>query len=304
MSAGAPPLPPGPPEPGRAAPAALSALPPGVFRGQTALVTGGGTGLGLAVSTRLGRLGANVVCASRDVGHHAALLALGRSEGFAVLSVALDVRDPAAVKAGVRAAVERFGGVDLLVNNAAGNFVRPALLLAPKAFTTVIDIALNGVFHVSREVGRAMERRGRGGAIVNVSAPYAATGKPGVVHSACAKAGVDAMTKTLAAEWAPLGIRVNAIAPGPFVSHGAAERLWPSDEMEQAVRAQIPLGRFGTAEEVAEVVVWLLSPLLPWMTGSIVTLDGGWSLPGSLLGSLPEPVRRRLPGASPPAAAP
>jgi NAD(P)-dependent dehydrogenase (short-subunit alcohol dehydrogenase family) len=202
------------------------------------------------------------------------------------------------VKDAVRAAVERFGGVDLLVNNAAGNFVRPALLLAPKGFTTVIDIALNGVFFVSREVGRAMERRGRGGAIVNVSAPYAATGKPGVVHSACAKAGVDAMTKTLAAEWAPLGIRVNAIAPGPFVSQGAADRLWPSEEMEEAVRRQIPLGRFGTAEEVADVVVWMLSPLVPWMTGTILTLDGGWTLPTSLLGALPAPIRRRRSDAS------
>ena len=276
------------PEP---APAALA---PGTFAGKTAFVTGGGTGLGLAVATRLGGLGANVVCASRDVGHHAELLARGTRAGFAVLSVAMDVREPAAVKSAVRAAVERFGGVDVLVNNAAGNFIRPALLLAPKAFATVTDIALNGVFTVSREVGRVMERQGRGGTIVNISAPYASTGKPGVVHSACAKAGVDAMTRTLAAEWAPLGIRVNAVAPGPFVSQGAADRLWPSAEMEEAVRAQIPLGRFGTAEEVAEVVVWLASPLTPWMTGSIVTLDGGWSLPVSLLGPSPaEPIRRR-----------
>ena len=291
-----PPAPPGSPAGASARP---SALPADLFRGQTAFVTGGGTGLGLAVSTRLGGLGANVVCASRDVGHHQALLERGRRGGFEVLSVAMDVRDPAAVKSAVRQAVDRFGGVDLLVNNAAGNFVRPALLLAPKAFATVIDIALNGVFHVSREVGRAMERRGRGGAIVNVSAPYASTGKPGVVHSACAKAGVDAMTRTLAAEWAPLGIRVNAIAPGPFVSAGAADRLWPSDEMEEAVRRQIPLGRFGPAEEVAEAVVWLLSPLVPWMTGSVVTLDGGWSLPGSLLGADAAPVRRRRPGDAP-----
>lgn len=249
----------------------------GAFAGRTALVTGGGTGLGLAVSTRIGRLGGNVVCASRDAGHHAELLARGERDGFAVMSAACDVREPAQVKQVVRDAVARFGGLDVLVNNAAGNFIRPALTLSPKAFANVIDIALNGVFTMSREAGRAM--RERGGSIVNISAPYASTGKPGVVHSACAKAGVEALTKTLAAEWASLGIRVNAVSPGPFVSQGAAERLWPTEELENAVRDQIPLGRFGTADEVAEIVCWLASPAAPWLTGSIVVADGGWSLP-------------------------
>jgi NAD(P)-dependent dehydrogenase (short-subunit alcohol dehydrogenase family) len=272
----------------------LATLPPGTFAGKTAFVTGGGTGLGLAVCTLLGRLGANVVCASRDVAHHAELLERGRREKFPVLSLGMDVRDADAVKTAVRAAVERFGGIDVLVNNAAGNFIRPALMLAPKAFALAIDISLNGVFNVSREVGRRMQAAGKGGTIVNVSATYAGTGKPGVVHSACAKAGVDAMTRTLAAEWAPLGIRVNGIAPGPFVSQGAADRLWPSAEMEETVRRQIPLGRFGTADEVAHVLAWLASPLLPWLTGSILTLDGGWSLPVSLLGAAPAaPIRRR-----------
>ena len=276
-----------------------SALPAGTFRDQVAFVTGGGTGLGFCVSRLLGRLGARVVCASRDVAHHAHLLELGRAEGFEVLSLAMDVREPAAVKAAVRASVERFGRIDVLINNAAGNFVRPALLLAPKAFATVIDIALNGVFNVSREVGKHMVARGQGGVLVNISAPYAATGKPGVIHSACAKAGVDALTKTLAAEWAPHKIRVNAVAPGPFVSEGAAARLWPSDEIEATVRAQIPLGRFGTAAEGAEIVALLASPLTPWMTGSILVLDGGWSLPTSLAGGAPlTALRRRRPPSS------
>jgi NAD(P)-dependent dehydrogenase (short-subunit alcohol dehydrogenase family) len=263
------------------------------FRGKVAFVTGGGTGLGLAVCTLLGRRGADVVCASRDVLHHRDLLSRGEQHGFRVLSLAMDVRQPDQVKRAFRAAVERFGSVDVLVNNAAGNFVRPALLLPPKAFANVIDIALNGVFTCSREAGRWMQ--GRGGAIVNVSAPYAATGKPGVVHSACAKAGVDALTRTLAAEWAAHGIRVNAVSPGPFESRGAADRLWPSEEMEASVRAQIPLGRFGTAEEVAEVVAWLASPATSWMTGSVVVLDGGWSLPRPLADAPDSVVRRRRP---------
>jgi NAD(P)-dependent dehydrogenase (short-subunit alcohol dehydrogenase family) len=269
----------------------------GTLAGKTAFVTGGGTGLGLAVSRRLGRLGANVAVASRDVAHHAEVRAAGERDGFAVLSVAMDVREPDQVKRAVRETAERFGGLDVLVNNAAGNFIRPSLKLAPKAFATVVDIALNGVFYCSREAGRVMAA-GRGGAIVNVSAPYASTGKPGVVHSACAKAGVEAMTRTLAAEWAAHRIRVNAVSPGPFESEGAGDRLWPSEEMEATVRGQIPLGRFGTAGEVADLVVWLASDAAAWVTGSVFLIDGGWSLPGGMLGAPEKVLRRRRPAPS------
>lgn len=268
-------------------------LRPDLFTDKVALVTGGGTGLGLEVSTLIGRLGGTVICASRSTEHHAELLRRGEDEGFRVLSRALDVRDAHAVKDVVRGTAKEAGGLDVVINNAAGNFIRPAMLLAPKGFATVIDIALNGVFYVSREAGRLM--KDKGGAIVNISAPYATTGKPGVVHSACAKAGVEAMTKSLAAEWAPLGIRVNAVSPGPFVSDGAAERLWPTEELEQAVLDQIPFGRFGTAREVAELVCLLAGPDLPWVTGSTFLADGGWSLPAPL-GDLSEgkiPRRRR-----------
>jgi NAD(P)-dependent dehydrogenase (short-subunit alcohol dehydrogenase family) len=268
-------------------------LPDGAFQGRCAFVTGGGTGLGLAVSTRMGRLGARIVCASRSPEHHSEILRRGEEHGFDVMARAMDVREPAQIKEVVREAAERFGRIDVLVNNAAGNFVRPSLLLAPKGFATVIDIALNGVFYVTREVAKQM--RDGGGTIVNVSAPYASTGKPGVVHSACAKAGVEAMTRTLAAEWASLGIRVNAVSPGPFESKGAAERLWPSPEMEESVRRQIPLGRFGTAEEVAELVCFLASPLSAWITGSVFVVDGGWSLPLPLVDPEEGAVRRRRP---------
>ena len=164
----------------------------------------------------------------------------------------------------------------------------------PKAFANGIDIARNGVFYVSREV--ALQMRGRGGAIVNISAPYARDGKQGVVHSVCAKAGVEAMTRSLAGEWAAHGIRVNAVSPGPFVSEGAADRLWPSEEIEQAVLDQIPLGRFGRVEEVAELVCLLASPLTPWMTGTILLADGGWSLPRPLVEGVEERVLRRRRG--------
>jgi NAD(P)-dependent dehydrogenase (short-subunit alcohol dehydrogenase family) len=262
----------------------------GAFSGKTAFVTGGGTGLGLEVSRRLGRAGANVVVASRDVKHHAGIVADGAREGFAVLSIAMDVREHHAVRDAMRAAEKKFGGVDVLVNNAAGNFVRPSIGLPTKAFANVLDVALTGVFTCSREAARVMADRG--GAIVNVSAPYASTGKPGVVHSACAKAGVEAMTKTLAAEWAPR-IRVNAVSPGPFESAGAADRLWPSEALEEAVRAQIPLGRFGRPAEVAAAIAWLASDEAAWVTGTILVMDGGWSLPQSLLPGDGKVRRRR-----------
>jgi NAD(P)-dependent dehydrogenase (short-subunit alcohol dehydrogenase family) len=272
-------------------PAGDQFLPDGIFQGKTAIVTGGGTGLGLAVATRLGRLGANIACLSRDTDHHQRLLEVGKEASFEVMSVATDVRDARAVKRAARAVLERFGGLDVLINNAAGNFIRPSLALPPKAFATVIDIALNGVFYMSREAGLAM--REHGGAIVNISAPYARDGKPGVVHSACAKAGVEAMTRTLAAEWAELGIRVNAVSPGPFQSTGAADRLWPSAEMEQEVREQIPLGRFGRTEEVAELVCFLASPVAEWITGTILMADGGWTLPRPLVKDDTKIDRRR-----------
>jgi NAD(P)-dependent dehydrogenase (short-subunit alcohol dehydrogenase family) len=246
----------------------------------------------------MGELGANIVCVSRDTGHHARLIQRGSERGFEVMSAALDVREPADVKRVVNEAVQRFGGIDVLINNAAGNFIRPAMLLAPKGFKAVIDIALNGVFYVSREVGRRM--RERGGSIVNISAPYAPTGKPGVVHSACAKAGVEAMTKSLAAEWAPYGIRVNAVSPGPFVSTGAAERLWPTEEIEQAVLDQIPLGRFASAEEIGELVCLLASAATPWVTGAVWVADGGWTLPRPMVDEESTKVFRRRPGNPPP----
>ena len=194
------------------------------------------------------------------------------------MSRELDVREPAAVKEVVRS-LDR---VDVLVNNAAGNFIRPSMLLAPKGFRTVIDIALNGVFYMSRECGRMM--RGNGGSIVNISAPYAFTGKPGVVHSACAKAGVESMTKTLAAEWAEHGIRVNAVSPGPFHSEGAAQRLWPTDEIEAALLEEMPVGRLGDVAEVAEVVCYVASDAASFMTGTVLVADGGWSLPRPMKG--------------------
>jgi NAD(P)-dependent dehydrogenase (short-subunit alcohol dehydrogenase family) len=255
----------------------------GTFRDQVAVVTGGGTGLGLEVSRGLARHGARVVIASRNAEHHELFLSEVREHGWQGEAAVLDVREPKNVKRFIRRVAEDHGRFDILVNNAAGNFVRPALKLSPRGWQAVIDIALSGVFFCSQAAAEVM--RERGGSIANVVAPYAWTGCPGVVHSVAAKAGVLAMTRTLAVEWAALGIRVNAVSPGPFESKGAAERLWPSDELEARLREQIPMRRFGDAEEVADSILYLLSPAARYVTGACLTIDGGWWLGKGLYGA-------------------
>lgn len=255
----------------------MRSLRDGLFEGQVAMVTGGGTGLGFEVSRQLLELGAKaVVVASRSSEHHARILAeaerLGRGR---VESVVLDVREPDRVDETVRAVAERHGGLDVMINNAAGNFVAPSLRLKPKAWRAVIDIALSGTFYGCQAAGRVMARSGNGGSIVNIAATYAWTGMPGVVHSAAAKAGVVAVTRTLAVEWAPLRIRVNAVAPGPFHSDGAAQNLWPDEEAKAALLATIPTGSFASVSEVAESVLFLASRAAPSMTGEVVVHDGG-----------------------------
>ncbi len=251
-------------------------LPAGCFAGFRALVTGGGTGLGLEISRGLCSAGASVVCASRSVDHHDELLAEASARGWTVESRALDVREPTAVERLARE-LDASGGIDILVNNAAGNFVCPAERLSSRAWRAVLGIVLDGTFYCSRYFGLGMLARGRG-QILNVVATYAWTGMPGVVHSASAKAGVLAMTRTLAVEWARRGVRVNAIAPGPFHSDGAANNLWPDDPTRERIEEQIPLGRFGTAFEIAQHALYLLSPAASYINGECLTVDGGLSL--------------------------
>ena len=258
-------------------PPAARWLPADTFRGQTAVVTGGGTGLGLEIARGLAALGARVVVASRNTEHHAPLLEEAARCEWSVESHALDVREAADVRRLANELRELHGRIELLVNNAAGNFVCPAERLSANAWRSVLGIVLDGTFYCSKSFGRGMIADG-GGSILNIVATYAWTGMPGVVHSASAKAGVLAMTKTLAAEWAPHQIRVNAIAPGPFESEGAGANLWPDEESRAKIERGIPLGRFGTAEEMAAHCLHLLSPASAYVTGECLVVDGGGSL--------------------------
>jgi NAD(P)-dependent dehydrogenase (short-subunit alcohol dehydrogenase family) len=260
-----------------------SLLPPGSFADQTVLITGGGTGLGRSLARYLLSLGANIVICGRRAEVLAATAAeLTTETGGQVLAEPCDVRHPDQIERLLEQARQRFGSIQALVNNAAGNFICPTERLSYNAFHTIVDIVLRGTINMTLAVGKTWIAEGTAGTMLNIVATYAWSGSGYVVPSAVSKAGVLALTQSLASEWAKYGIRTCAIAPGPFPTEGAWARLMPEALRERFdPAARIPVGRVGQHPELCNLAAYLLSPFAAYIQGECVTIDGGEWLRGA-----------------------
>ena len=254
-----------------------------LLKGRTILITGGGTGLGRSMALRFAELGANLFLVGRRKEPLEETAEAIRVKGARAAFASADVRDFAAVENVVAAAEKELGSVDTLVNNAAGNFIARTEKLSPNAFNAVVGIVLQGTFHCTLALGRKWIAAKQPGNILNIVTTYAATnaGSGFVVPSACAKAGVLAMTRSLAVEWARHRIRLNAIAPGPFPTEGAFSRLMPSKEFEERAKNSHPMKRFGRHEELANLAAYLLSSQADYVNGECVVIDGALWLRGA-----------------------
>lgn len=256
-----------------------------LFQGRVVLITGGGTGIGRGIAEGLAALGAETALLSRSAEHvETAAKAITSSSGRRSLPLVADVRQPDQVDAAVARVVAELGRLDILVNAAAGNFPCASADLSPNGFGTVLDIDAKGTWNASRAAYHAW-LRDHGGQILNISATLHYGGTPGQLHVAAAKAAVDAMTRTLAVEWGPQGIRVNAIAPGPISDTEGARRLFPGEAAER-FRLAIPSRRLGKIEDIVNLTVFLLSEAAANINGAILVSDGGLSL-SSNFGLLP-----------------
>ncbi|WP_293687376.1 MULTISPECIES: SDR family oxidoreductase [unclassified Spirosoma] len=247
------------------------------LKGKTIIVTGGGTGLGKSISRYLLQLGANItICSRRQSVIDETAKELMDETGGQVLAVPCDVRNTADIEAVLAKTIEKFGKVDGLLNNSAGNFISPTERLSYKAFDTIVDIVLRGTYYFTLAVGKYWIENNIPGTVLNISTTYATTGSGYVVPSAVAKGGALIMTKSLAAEWGKYGIRLNAIAPGPFPTKGAWDRLFPEPLMKMMDPvSRIPLKRVGEHGELANLAAYLLSDYSGFITGECITIDGG-----------------------------
>lgn len=252
---------------------------PDFLAGQVALITGGGTGIGAGITRALAAHGADVVLASRKRKNLEPMAEAVESMGRGALIHEMDVREREDCEAAVARTLERFGRLDILINNAAGNFLVRAAELSERGWRAVVDIVLNGTFNMSGAVYAAM-RDGGGGSIVNITTTYVGTGAPLMAHSGAAKAGVLNLTRSLAVEWGGEGIRVNAVAPGLVEGTEGSRRLAESIGYVDEYLQQVPLGRLTSTDDVASAVLFLVSPAAQHVTGVELTVDGGASLGG------------------------
>ncbi|MCS3616518.1 SDR family oxidoreductase [Salinibacter ruber] len=251
---------------------------PDLLADQHIVVTGGGTGLGRAMALRFADLGAAVTINGRRPDPLAETVRDIEEAGGAAEGIQCNVRDYEAVQAFFEEAEDRQGPVTRLVNNAAANFLAPTEDISPNGFDAIVQTNLYGSFYCTQACGQRWLERDAEGVVLSTATTYAETGSAYVVPSAMSKAGIVAMTRSLAAEWGSEGIRLNAVAPGPFPTEGAWDRLVPDDDLEQKMRERVPVRRFGEPEELATLASFLLSDLSAFMNGEVVTFDGGEAL--------------------------
>ncbi|XP_020011704.1 2,4-dienoyl-CoA reductase [(3E)-enoyl-CoA-producing], mitochondrial isoform X2 [Castor canadensis] len=251
-------------------------LPPNTFQGKVAFITGGGTGLGKAMTTFLSNLGAQCVIASRNIDVlKATAEQISSQTGNKVHAIQCDVKDPDMVHNAVLELIKIAGHPDIVINNAAGNFISPTERLSPNAWKTITDIVLNGTAYVTLEIGKQLIKAQKGAAFLAITTIYAETGSGFVVPSSSAKSGVEALNKSLAAEWSKYGMRFNIIQPGPIKTRGAFSRLDPTGAFEKEMIDRIPCGRLGTVEELANLATFLCSDYASWINGAVIRFDGG-----------------------------
>ncbi|XP_068090972.1 2,4-dienoyl-CoA reductase [(3E)-enoyl-CoA-producing], mitochondrial [Hyperolius riggenbachi] len=251
-------------------------LPPDTFKGKVAFITGGGTGLGKGMTRTLSKLGAECVISSRklDVLKETAD-EISSETGNKVHAVQCNIRDPESVKEAVATLIKVAGHPSVVINNAAGNFVAPTEKLSANAWRTITDTVLNGTAFVTLEIGKELIKAGKGAAFLAITTIYAESGSGFVVPSASAKAGVEALCKSLVGEWGGYGMRFNVIQPGPIKTKGAFSRLDPTGVFEGEMVERIPTGRLGTPEELANLAVFLCSDYASWISGAVIRFDGG-----------------------------
>jgi NAD(P)-dependent dehydrogenase (short-subunit alcohol dehydrogenase family) len=255
---------------------------PDLLKGKRILVTGGGTGLGREMAAQYLSLGAIVhICGRRKTVLDTTATELMARHGATVRPHAVDIRDAAAVDAMIQAIWDDGGPLDALVNNAAGNFISRTEDLSPRGFDAIANIVLHGTFYVTQAVGKRWIAGGHRGSVVSILVTWVWTGSPYVVPSAMSKAGLHVMTQSLAVEWAKHGIRLNAIAPGPFPTEGMGARLNPGQTVEERGAAKNPMGRIGRMEEIRNLATFLVADGCDWLTGQTIALDGAAYLAGS-----------------------